>query len=61
MKLKHKFVSPSVIKTVPLYPETDLLLANSTDDLTKFTSVGQEEVIYDASGAEESAYTVDLY
>lgn len=47
-------------KSVPLYPETDLLQATSADDLMQFTSVGQEEIVYDGSGADGS-YTVDLY
>ena len=61
MKRKQRFVTPKVTRAVPLYPESDLLIATSTDDLTKFTIVGQETVDYDASGAENSGHTVDLY
>ena len=58
MKRKHKFVTPKVTRAVPLYPESDLLIATSIDDVTKFTSVGQEEVVYDGEG---EGYTIDLY
>ncbi len=58
MKQKLQFVSPRVTRAVPLFPETDLLFATSTDDLTQFTSVGQEEVVYDGEG---EGYTIDLY
>ena len=61
MKRKLKFVTPTVTRAVPLYPETDLLLAASVDDYMKFTSVGMEENVVDASGSEDSAYTIDLY
>ena len=60
MKRKQRFVTPKVTRAVPLYPESDMLIATSVDDLMKFSSVGLEEVEYDGSGADGS-YTVDLY
>ena len=60
MKRKQKFVTPTVTRAVPLYPETDLLIATSADDLIQFTSLGHEEVDYDGT-QEGGSYTVDLY
>ena len=58
MKRKQRFVTPKVTRAVPLYPESDMLVANSVDDLTQFTSVGQEQDEYDGTGSD---YTIDLY
>ena len=58
MKHKTRFVTPRVIQSVRLYPETDmLLLPTSTDDAIQFTSIGHEEVTYE----EGDDYTIDLY
>ena len=57
MKRKQRFVTPKVTRAVPLYPESDLLVAMSTDDLTQFTSVGHEEIDYE----DGESYTVELY
>lgn len=44
MKRKLKFVSPRVAKSVPLYPEWDLLQATSLTQVSNVTSMGQEVV-----------------
>jgi len=57
MKLKHKFVSPTVTRAVPLYPETDVLLADSLDSALRIISNPQEVEDYE----DGETYTVDLY
>ena len=55
MKLKHKFVSPRVIKAVPLYPETDMMqiIPGSTmyDQTMVNTGIGSENYDLGAEGA----------
>lgn len=61
MKRKQRYVKPKINRAVELCPESNVLQAHSTDDLTQFTSIGQEVFEYDASGSSESGYTIDLY
>ena len=53
MKRKLKFVSPRVAKSVPLYPEWDLLQATSLTQVSIATTMGQEVVDHQPSYLEE--------
>ena len=44
MKRKQKFVSPKIARSVPLYPEWDLLQATSLTQVSITTTTGQEVV-----------------
>ena len=57
MKRKLKFVTPTVTRAVPLYPETDLLQATSIDSAMRVFTDPQEVEEFE----EGANYTIDLY
>ena len=57
MKRKLRFVTPTVTRAVPLYPETDLLQATSIDSAMRVFTDPQEVEEFE----EGANYTIDLY
>ena len=53
MKLKHKFVSPKIARSVPVYPEWDYLQTTSLTQVSNVTIMGQEVVDHSPSYFEE--------